>query len=916
MERSLLLSRRRSIYKPSFWARLFLSKSWKLILNPSSPDRIQLQVEGDLLCAEISSVTTSKGLIWHSVEVRANNRAESLSGLSAAKAQELCDTMLQFINNSLAQRIENDKAQLIEVDSVLGALTQNARQYLSHSDVSQAVSRVAGDVAGAISHPLFDVQRIPVALTQQFPASFAMLTDLNTRHRYNETFVVEELRAYEAFFNDLGGMSLSDEQREACIRLEDNNLLVASAGSGKTATMVGKVTYVLNKALYRPEEILLLAFNTDAAAELRERIARQHGVEESALGCKISTFHALGRGVIEQVRGRPPQLANWVEHPAGEARHIDQLIRELIEQNMEFRTLWTELLVLYPKADRPVTSFDSEQDHQRYIMDRMLGDGSAIVSTMAEIYVKSLQEQTIANWLWLNSVPFEYEKQFSYRQPGGAVQFVQPDFYYPKTETVHEHFAIDKDGKSPFEHYVERAQSKRDGYRREEMDFFETTSAQAQDDTLLTKLEEQLSKRGIPLTQRPQEEIDKAVQPAVIKRYHKLVSVCIKHIRSSHLTLDMLLERAKTLEHPARAKRFAKAVWLLTEAYQQKLSEADRIDFDSMIGDAVKLIETGRYRSPYSLLLVDEFQDITEPQANLIKALKHQKLFSKVFAVGDDWQSIYRFAGSDITIFTRFQSHFGVSWQGRLEQTYRCNQLIAETAARFVQKNPEQLKKTVRSSRDSIARSIRVIPVEVEWNKPSIATACNRVLERLNAFAAKISTQWQSESTPKLKVLVLVRYNMTNPYQGTPPQFSHLEISSRTFHRSKGLEADYTLLLDVSEGNYGVPSQIEDDELLNLVIPLPETYPYAEERRLFYVAMTRASRGVFILVNQRRPSRYIEELQIIANTDVQFETVEGERLVSCPACDKGYMVKRRAKGGAEFLGCSQFPDCRHTSTLS
>lgn len=896
---------------------MFLSQSWKLILNPSSSDRVQLRTESDVdpLCSDITSVTSSKGLIWHSVEIRTRGYSASLAGLSADKAQKLCNDLLQFINNYLAQKIESDKARLSEVDRALQSLTQSAQRYLAHADVSEAVSRIAGDVATAISHPLFDIARIPASLAQQFPASFEMLTDPDTRYRYNKAFLAEELRCYDDFFSNLGGMSLSGEQREACIRLEDNNLLVASAGSGKTATMVGKVAYVLNKELYRQDEILILAFNTDAAAELKQRIARQLGVDEGALQCQVSTFHALGRGIIEQVYGRPPQLANWVEHPTGESRLIEQMIQEQMDQNPEFRTIWTELLVLFPKADLPIESFDSEDDYQRYITDRAQSSGGT-VSTLAGVFVKSLQEQTIANWLWLHSVPFEYERQFSFREKDGNRRFVQPDFYYPQTNTLHEHFAIGKDGKSPFDNYVEHAQAKREGYWREEFDFFETTSAQAQDETLLSELEAQLRKRGVALTRRSSGEVNEALEPAVIKRYHNLVSVCIKHIRSSHLTLEMLLERAKTLKHPARAHRFAHAVWILAEAYRQKLVAAQRIDFESMIGDAVKLIETGRYRSPYSLILVDEFQDISEPRANLVKALKHQKPFTKLFAVGDDWQSIYRFAGSDITIFTNFQTHFGSSWQGRLEQTYRCNQLIAETAAQFVQRNPEQLKKSVRSSRDAISRSIRIIPVEVEWGKPSIGNACHQVLVRLNTFAAKVSPQWRSEHVPKLKVLVLSRYNMTNPYKSGPPQFSHLDVSSLTFHRSKGLEADYTLLLDISEGNYGVPSRIEDDELLNLVIPLPEEFPYAEERRLFYVALTRASRGVFILGNQQKPSRYIRELQSISGDDVRFETVDGAQIEVCPSCKVGIMLERRARDGGQFMGCNQFPRCRHTAPLS
>src|SRR5690606_32434903 len=194
---------------------------------------------------------------------------------------------------------------------------------------------------------------------------------------------------------------------------------------------------------------------------------------------------------------------------------------------------------------------------------------------------------------------------------------------------------------------------------------------------------------------RSYEEILEVLRPIVIKHYHQVISTCIKHIRSSHLSLEMLLERAKSLHDKERARIFAQVVWKVATAYSQKLADADRIDFDSMIGDATKLVETRKYVSPYTLILVDEFQDISEPRANLIKALRQQSPFSKVFAVGDDWQSIYRFAGSDITIFTQFEANFGASWRGRLEQTYRCNQLIAETAAKFVQRNPEQIAKAV-----------------------------------------------------------------------------------------------------------------------------------------------------------------------------------------------------------------------------
>jgi DNA helicase-4 len=133
-----------------------------------------------------------------------------------------------------------------------------------------------------------------------------------------------------------------------------------------------------------------------------------------------------------------------------------------------------------------------------------------------------------------------------------------------------------------------------------------------------------------------------------------------------------------------------------------------------------------------------------------------------------------------------------------------------------------------------------------------------------------------------------------------------------SFHRAKGLEADYTVLLDVSEGDYGVPSRIEDDELLNLVIPRPETYAYAEERRLFYVALTRASRGAYLITNSRQPSRYIRELCEIAGDEIRFETIGGAALRQCPKCLVGQMVEKRNRNGTVFSGCNQFPDCKHS----
>lgn len=900
-------------YRPSLWARLFLVDNWKLMLDQANRDQIRLGSGDALACMSISAIAVTKALLWHTVEIRTHTATRTLSDLSAEGAHRLRSDLVGFVNLHLADLIAQGKDRLQEVDRIISAIVDAKRQYLAQSDISRAVATVPGSASEALSHPLFETSLMPATVKSHLPRSFKMLTDPDERARYNDAFVERELEVFSEFFDDLGGVNLSSEQREACIRLEDNNLLVASAGSGKSANMVGKVAYVLEKGLHEEAEILVLAFNKTAAKELRERIARQLGVEPHELKCRVETFHALGLRIIKEIDGKPPQLANWIESPNGEARFISEVVNELTHTNPEFAEIWVDLLLLHPKADIPVSEFKTIEEYESHVADSNGKRGAQNkIGTLAGYYVRSLEEQRIANWLWRNSVGFEYERQMQTRDEDGSPRFIQPDFYYTATATVHEHFAIDADGTSPFPDYVEHAALKRAGFARIGTDFFETTSAQSRDGSLLHRLRTELEMREIKLEEKRLEEVLKAIPPIVRTRYDKIISVCIKHIRASRLTREMLLEKAKSLHDKHRSTQFAKAIWLITEAYSRKLAEAGRIDFDSMIGDAVDLVETGRYRSPYSLILVDEFQDISDPRANLIKALKHQKPFTKVFAVGDDWQSIYRFTGSDITIFTQFEANFGASWQGRLERTYRCNQTLATAAAEFIQRNPAQLTKTVKSSRPAIPQSMRAIPIVVEWGKPSFGDACRKVLGRLDAFLGADLSRWRKYDGHRLKVLVLWRYNLLDPFQGQPPQFKHIEISGLSFHRSKGLEADYTILLDVSEGDYGVPSRIEDDELLNLVIPRPETFVYAEERRLFYVALTRASRGTFLIYNRSKPSPYIAELCDIAGEDLRFETVDGVRLRQCPKCVVGRLVERTIEDGTAVIGCSTHPSCKHT----
>lgn len=177
------------------------------------------------------------------------------------------------------------------------------------------------------------------------------------------------------------------------------------------------------------------------------------------------------------------------------------LIRSLVETDPEFARLWCDLLVVHAKADIPAEVFDTEADYRRYVSDR-LRKGEATIGSLAGVIVKSLQEQKIVNWLWLHSVAFDYERQIAVEDDDGTVRHLHPDFYYPLTDTVHEHFAFNADGTSPFADYVQHAEGKRQAYRRKQIDFFETTSAQPSSETLLSTLEAELARRAVPFERK------------------------------------------------------------------------------------------------------------------------------------------------------------------------------------------------------------------------------------------------------------------------------------------------------------------------------------------------------------------------------------------------------------------------------
>ena len=365
-------------------------------------------------------------------------------------------------------------------------------------------------------------------------------------------------------------------------------------------------------------------------------------------------------------------------------------------------------------------------------------------------------------------------------------------------------------------------------------------------------------------------------------------------------------ERAGQNSQPQRARVFTQAFWKILSAYEAKLRAAGEVDFEDMILEAVRLLAEGRAKHAYRLILVDEFQDISQARGKLLKALLKQLPECRFFAVGDDWQSVYRFAGADIDLFTNFASHFGVTATNYLTATFRSNSGISNTASWFVQRNPKQLRKMV------VAQDKEEAAVIVLRRYANLAGQDEECLATLTEIAKSAATGKRKKPT----VFVLARYwnQCPSDFESWRRRFGGaIDLSFKTIHSSKGLEADYVVVVGLASGRYSFPSTISDDPLFELVMPRPETFEHAEERRLFYVAMTRAKRRLYLLAHSSAPSSFVSEL--FAESGLRKYLCASRRqrwnisraVQAVPDCGTGALRKRSGKFG-EFWGCSNFPN--------
>ena len=750
---------------------------------------------------------------------------------------------------------------------------------------------------------------------------------------YNRKYVAAQKQLNRDFFDNIEGKSLDDQQRQAIITDEYSNLIIAGAGSGKTLTILGKVKYLVEKRNIDPSKILLLSFTRKTVEELNQRL------RNLGLKTKATTFHKLGYDYIKHFQKNPLAVAN--ENLLHQT--IKQFLKNDILHHDSALKSFVQFMACYLNIPEENDAFDSlgeKLDIKNGIDFETLKSkyyanisGSRRISkdkldTFSGERVKSVEELMIANFLFLNGVNYEYEKPY----PHGDHMY-RPDFYLTDYDIWLEHFGINKNGRAKWlsefqeKQYLKSIHKKRAKHRLYRTKLLETYSWYNRDNILLDKLREMLEKSGVTFQPLSEHEVyhkiikqDSSFGAEIIS----LITSFINLSKSRGLAAGRLRQFIKNSETDnkflsARQNLFLDFTLPILEKYNSALSSRGEIDFNDMINQAANLVQQKGIAKVYDYIIIDEYQDISAARFKLIMEIR-QRSGARLVCVGDDWQSIYRFTGSDISLFSDFGKFVGEHEKLFIERTYRNSQQLIDISAKFIQQNPQQLAKNPKSSKQLDC------PVEFAAYDQNNASAV--LVEQIRQIVAECGAEQQilllGRHSFDLDYVICQRDNEGKVIKNQLREevkkyneatgalilagFENVDIKFITVHKSKGLEADNVIVLNLKNDLYGFPNKLTDDPIISLLLSAPEACRFAEERRLFYVALTRTKNKVYLLTPENE-SLFTKEIKRYSNYLVQGRYGESE-LVSCPWCKTGRLtIRQNSQTGKSFVGCSHYLHC-------
>lgn len=736
--------------------------------------------------------------------------------------------------------------------------------------------------------------------------------------KHNNEFI--ELNLSNILFDDINGKSLDKEQRKSILTDELSTLVVAGAGSGKTLTICGKVIYLLKEKNIKPEEILLLSYSKKSADDLQKKVLNINNK------LVVGTFHKLGLDILKLTQNKVFMIEDQYK------AIIEKYFREEMQKKPKILEKILKYYGLYLSSNQHDKKYQNDgelfQDLKKNNFTTLKNISNDIFKkeTIKKEKVKSFEELAIANYYFINGIDYIYEHPYKVDTSTSDKRQYMPDFYLKKYKIYHEHYGINKDGLAvqyegpEAQKYVENMKWKRNIHKTYNTTCLETYSYEFSEDTLFNKLEKELKEKGVEFHPLSSEQILNAMESIYeeqsFKSFINLVKTFLSLYKANYTSVEgfekLLNYHFANLYEKQRAKLFLEIVKDVYLYYIDYLSNEGKIDFDDMILQSIKELDnTNQFQ--YKYIIVDEFQDISISRMKFLNKLREHGN-SKLFAVGDDWQAIYRFSGCDLDIFLNFSKYFGDSEITKITTTHRNSQQLQDIAGPFIKSNPEQFDKKISSSK------YLENPIQIMYYSDKKYYAFLDLLKEINKLNSEANVLILGRNNKDFETIAMsnriyidYRHSNENKIIVKVADFPHMHLSYSTVHGSKGLEEDYVIIINADDSRLGFPNKMEDDELLNMVLSSKSNYEYAEERRLWYVALTRTRNYTYILAHNENHSIFVKEIESkckIINPNMEIDH-KGE--INCPKCKSGRLVLcLNSSTNENFYGCSNYPYCDYT----
>lgn len=687
--------------------------------------------------------------------------------------------------------------------------------------------------------------------------------------------------------------ALNEQQTEAVVSAEKRLLVLAGAGSGKTKTLLQKIVYLIEEKGVSPSHILAITFTKNATNEMIDRLIIS--ADDTNQYEKILTDKHKGKGETDRERAYYQKKIKWIDGLTIRTFHgfcysvlrnygvnqFDNKFRIIgdekwseEDENSKFAAPETVFEVFHKLLIEECSDNKYLLDLKRYLLDYVIDkihlenyqkknlpkDGK-YYTALDGTKVRSKSEQYIADWFYRHSIRYEYEpllniKDFSFR----------PDFYIPEANLYIEHVS-DKSYSTV---------NKEEQFHKGNFLLVKTFESMTTDSALFNHTLDSIVRNRLPsgyektLSLSYREEFSGYHEN--IKDFVTQIIRITDMIKVENMDPQSVLQNARMDQHE-RIRNFYELAIPVLEKYKQYCTNKSYLDFNDMISESALLFQNypdiaNKYKNQYQYILVDEFQDVNNLQVDLIKLLLTEQ--TQLFCVGDDWQSIYGFRGSNVSYIIEFEKHFPDSKVIKLNLNYRSTQNIVGASNEVIKHNKFRVEKEIFASKKS--------------EHKIVVYAGNSEEENIQFCLDKVKELLKDGYTNDDILFLYRRSKMYSPYfyrfRNEP-----LKIQAKTIHAAKGLESKVVFILGLTEGYGGFPDIWLEDRIFQVIKKANHDLLLEEERRLFYVAITRAKEKLFLITEKGNESSFLKEIPEIytVKTSTALKSVI-EKVVMCAKC--------------------------------